>query len=140
MRPLVWGGLELGCSLDEVKAKLPSARSTSGGLILDVSQFGGEFEVQFEFKNDQLARVTLSFIRTLGSNFSSIREQLIDSVCWNHGRGSRKVVEGTTLEKKWVDGAVAVNLFSLEDDAMPVLSVEYTSFRSVPFDPWRYKS
>lgn len=137
---IVWGGFEFGMAVEVVLAELPHARRRDDYIEMSLSSFGADFVVVFEFDDNGLSMVKISFIRALSTTFERLLTTVVHQISLNHGRGERRYTFEREYRKRWVDGDVVVNVLAFDDPDLPVLCVEYSKSKIVDAQLWAYKS
>lgn len=137
---IVWGGFEFGTAAEVVLAGLPQARQRTDCIEMPISSFGADFDVMFEFDDNGLSMVKISFVRALSTTFDRLLTTIVHQISLNHGRGERRYTFEREYRKRWVDRDVVVNMLALDDPDLPVLCVEYSKSKIVDAQLWAYKN
>jgi hypothetical protein len=137
---IVWGGFEFGTAAEVVLAELPQARQRTDCIEMAISSFGADFDVMFEFDDNGLSMVKISFVRALSTTFDRLLTTIVHQISLNHGRGERRYTFEREYRKRWVDRDVVVNMLALDDPDLPVLCVEYSKSKIVDAQLWAYKN
>lgn len=137
---IVWGGFEFGTAAEVVLAELPQARQRTDCIEMPISSFGADFDVMFEFDDNGLSMVKISFVRALSTTFDRLLTTIVHQISLNHGRGERRYTFEREYRKRWVDRDVVVNMLAFDDPDLPVLCVEYSKSKILDAQLWAYKN
>lgn len=125
-KPILWGGLEIGASEEEVIAALPKSRREENGVTSEFELLDCEFKAVLAFDEIGLASVDLHLIRTLvRQRFDDVVQRLIGALASRHGRGAARRKDGVVLEKRWREPYVTIDPIAIDDPEFEAIMVTY---------------